>query len=260
MDGFSTVDGFMDVNEGVVDMLKYLANEPSVGLYYVQQHTQNAVPNLLHLNDKVVDRSHETTLHTEDLEDSIIMVRSMKQCGLSIADEMVKEINKSLMIMSTSQPRRGLIRNPSSGFETSKSSSWGPVAFGYGAVGTQQDGDGSASYFSSVLKSAKQRAAGIRWPQLDPNQSSGIIGQKLRFPNPPLSEVAAASTVSTLPVNEAEELPLSSQIVDEQHDGCSPTHELSSVSENYEEFKADREAKLKEWLEEHESLNGGEGK
>lgn len=37
------------VNEGLTDMIKYLANEPSVGLFFVQQHTQNAVPNLLHI-------------------------------------------------------------------------------------------------------------------------------------------------------------------------------------------------------------------
>lgn len=40
------------MNEGVADMIKYLANEPSVGLFFVQQHTQNAVPNLLHVKVK----------------------------------------------------------------------------------------------------------------------------------------------------------------------------------------------------------------
>ncbi|KAI3890659.1 hypothetical protein MKX03_001933 [Papaver bracteatum] len=238
MEGFSTIDGFLNVNEGVVDMLKYLANEPSVGLYYVQQHTHTALPNLLHLNEKVVSKSYETMLHTEDLEDSITMVRSMKQCGLSIADDMVKEINKSLIVMSTSHPRRGLISNSSSASQTSRSiNSWGPVAFGSGAVGNPQDGEGSASYLSSVLKSAKE---------------------KLRFPNPPLSEeVSATVYVSTLPDKEAaEELPLSSQIAEQQHerpvpyDGDSPSHELSLLTENYEEFKADREAKLHEWLQE----------
>lgn len=59
------------------------------------------------LQGKVVSKSYETMLYTEDLEDSITMVRSMKQCGLSIADDMVKEINKSLIVMSTSHPRRG---------------------------------------------------------------------------------------------------------------------------------------------------------
>ncbi|KAF8379864.1 hypothetical protein HHK36_029313 [Tetracentron sinense] len=57
--------------------------------------------------DKVVEKSRETNLHTEDSEDSITMVRSMKECGFPLADEMVKEIKKSLLIMSTAQPRRG---------------------------------------------------------------------------------------------------------------------------------------------------------
>ncbi|KAI3983808.1 hypothetical protein MKX01_011516 [Papaver californicum] len=212
MEGFSTIDGFANVNEGVIDMLKYLANEPSVGLYYVQQHTHTALPNLLHLNEKVVSKSYETMLHTEDLEDSITMVRSMKQCGLSIADDMVKEINKSLIVMSTSYPR--LINNSTSASQTSRSiNSWGSVAFGSGAVGNPQDGDGSA--------------------------------KKLRFPNPPLSEeVSATAYVSTLPDKAAaEELPFTC-------DGNSPPHELSLLTENYEEFKADREAKLQEWLQE----------
>lgn len=34
------------VKEGIDDMMKYLANEPSVGLYFVQQHAQASMPNL----------------------------------------------------------------------------------------------------------------------------------------------------------------------------------------------------------------------
>ncbi|KAL6006686.1 hypothetical protein ACLOJK_032179 [Asimina triloba] len=37
------------VNECLAEMIKYIANEPSVGLFYVQQHTQNAIPNLVHI-------------------------------------------------------------------------------------------------------------------------------------------------------------------------------------------------------------------
>jgi BLOC-1-related complex sub-unit 8 len=35
------------VKEGIDDMIKYLANEPSAGLYFVQQHAQASMPNLL---------------------------------------------------------------------------------------------------------------------------------------------------------------------------------------------------------------------
>lgn len=50
---------------------------------------------------------HEVTFHTEDIEDSICVVRSMTEFGLPIADDMIKDINHSLHTMSSSQPKRG---------------------------------------------------------------------------------------------------------------------------------------------------------
>eukprot|EP00262_Sarcandra_glabra_P015082 TRINITY_DN4577_c0_g1_i1.p1 TRINITY_DN4577_c0_g1~~TRINITY_DN4577_c0_g1_i1.p1 ORF type:complete len:279 (+),score=45.10 TRINITY_DN4577_c0_g1_i1:386-1222(+) len=256
MHGFSTADGFMEVSECVAEMIKYLANEPSVGLYFVQQHTQNAMPNLLNIKDKVVEKSRETALHTEDLEDSIDVVRSMIECGPPIADEMIKDIKKSLLIMSTSQPRKGLIRNPSLGFQMGRSSSWGPAAFNYSSGETQLDEGSSGSYFSTVLKSAKQRASGLRWPQTDANRSRNFKDKNFKFsPTTPQSVVAKGSG-SAPPDTEADELPVSSQMMDEQlHDEQMLVVEtpqgpnISLMSENYDKFKSDREAKLEEWLE-----------
>lgn len=37
------------VHNSVTDMVKDIANEPSVGLYFVQQHVHKAVPGLLAL-------------------------------------------------------------------------------------------------------------------------------------------------------------------------------------------------------------------
>ena len=37
------------MKEGVDDMIKFLANEPSVGLFFVQQHAQTSMPYLLNL-------------------------------------------------------------------------------------------------------------------------------------------------------------------------------------------------------------------
>ncbi|GLT66802.1 hypothetical protein SLA2020_391500 [Shorea laevis] len=258
MNGFSTVDGFVEITENLAEMIKYVANEPSVGLFYVQQHTQNAIPNVITLKNNVVEKSHETTLHTEDLEDSITMVRSMKECGSPIADEMIKDIRNSLTIMSTKQPRRGLINNPSSGFQLGKTSSWGPVTWGRSSGHAQQDGSG---YFSTIFKSAKQRASNVTWVQLESKQRM----QKLvPYPTPPLS-VTSASTSSSIPDTEADELPLSSQLADEldegeenreeaQDDADSQNNNLLSVSEDFDDFKANKEAKLEEWLD------GTEGK
>ncbi|KAF5955965.1 hypothetical protein HYC85_008821 [Camellia sinensis] len=77
----------------------------------------------------------DMTLHTEDLEDSITTLRSMRECGFPIADEMIKDIDKSLAIMSTKQPKRGMIRSPSLSFQMGRTSSWGPVTWGRNADG-----------------------------------------------------------------------------------------------------------------------------
>jgi hypothetical protein len=41
------------------------------------------------------------------MEDSICAVRSMADFGLPLADDMIKDINRSLQIMSKAQPKRG---------------------------------------------------------------------------------------------------------------------------------------------------------
>lgn len=56
---------------------------------------------------KVTEKTREITLHTEDIEDSICAVRSMAEFGLPIADDMIKDINKSLKIMSKTQRKKG---------------------------------------------------------------------------------------------------------------------------------------------------------
>ncbi|CAL9194663.1 unnamed protein product [Musa hybrid cultivar] len=51
-----TVDGFflIAVKEGVDEMIKLLANEPSVGLFFVEQHARTSMPYLLGLKVCVV--------------------------------------------------------------------------------------------------------------------------------------------------------------------------------------------------------------
>ncbi|XP_057746384.1 uncharacterized protein LOC130965637 [Arachis stenosperma] len=109
MHGFYGADSFVELGECWVEMIKYVANEPSIGLFFIQQHTQTDVPNIIKLRNNVIVKSRETSLHTQDLEDSIVMVRSMKECGFSIVDEMIGDIKKSLITMGTKQPKKGLI-------------------------------------------------------------------------------------------------------------------------------------------------------
>lgn len=246
MHEFSTVDGFVEITEGLGEMIKYVANEPSVGLFYIQQHTQNAVPNLVSLRNTVVDKARETSLHTEDSEDSIAMVRSMKECGFAVADEMIRDIKKSLAVMSTKQAKRGLIQKQTSGFQMGRTSSWKPTSW-VRSPSDEAQRDTESGYFSTVIKSAKQKASNFKWPQLDSKELT-----QTSFPNPTLS-VASASTSSSVPDMEAEELPLSSQVADEsqeeQVEDSLPTHNLLSLAENFDEFKANKEVKLQEWLE-----------
>lgn len=254
MHGFSTVDGFVEITESSAEMIKYVANEPSVGLFYVQQHTQNAVPNVINLKSNVAEKSCETNLHNEDLEDSITMVRSMKECGFPIADDMIRDIRKSLATMSARQPKRGLISNPVSGFQMGRTGSWGPATWGRNGVDAEKDGKRTSNYFSTVFKNAKDKASNFKWPQLDSRESTTSQAQKLS--SYPCSSHLVASSSSSPPDAEADELPLSSRAADEQQldeeeaqvDVNLPSYNIPSLTENYDDFKSDKEAKLEEWL------------
>ncbi|KAG9445733.1 hypothetical protein H6P81_011861 [Aristolochia fimbriata] len=226
----------MEVNECVAEMIKYLANEPSVGLFFVQQHAQNAIPNLVSTKGKIVQNSHEITLETEDLEDSIDMVMSMKECGFTIIDDMNKNIKKTLHAISSSLPKKGLISNKGFGFPISRSSSWSPASSDHSTSELSHVERSRGSYFSTVLNTAKQRAASFRWVPLDSSRN--------------LKDDRSVS-VSTIPDTEVEELPLSSEIVNEPSvtSEIRPSQGLSAVPENYEKFKSEQEARLEQWLE-----------
>ncbi|KAJ1406373.1 BLOC-1-related complex subunit 8 [Sesbania bispinosa] len=259
MHEFSTVDGFVEISECMAEMIKYVANEPSVGLFFIQHHAQNAVPNVIKVKENLVEKFHETTLHREDLEDSITMVQTMKECGFPIADEMIREIKKSLVTMTTKQPKRGLIRPSASSSQTQRTSFWGNTSF-Y----AQQGDEKRSSYFSNVLTSAKQKVNSLKWQQPDGRGSIDSKGEKPEmYPDLPLS-VTSASITSSLQDTETDELPISSQVEDEsqqeQTDVSDISIKLLSVSERYDDFKANKEAKLEEWLEGSSNFDDNIGK
>ncbi|OIW07785.1 hypothetical protein TanjilG_03572 [Lupinus angustifolius] len=246
MHGFSTVDGFVEISDCLAEMIKYVANEPSVGLFYIQQHTQNAVPNVVKLKNSVVDKSHETSLHMEDLEDSVTMVKSMKECGFPIADEMIGDIKKSLVTMTTKQPKRGLINRSSSNFQRPKASLWGNTS-----VYAQEVSEKRGNYFSSVFKFSKQNDGNLKSPQVDSTGSVDSMTEKPPLYNN-LPSSAASASIPSLHSVETNELPPSSEVEDlsqsEQSDISNLGNKLLSLSEKYEDFKANKEAKLEEWL------------
>lgn len=251
MQEFSTVDGFLEVTEDLADMIKYVANEPSVGLFYVQKHIQNATPNLVNLKNNVVEKSHETVLHTEDSDDSIAMMRSMKECGFPIAEEMIREIKKSLSVMSNKQPRKGLLSSSGSGY-IGRTSSWSPATLGSNTMFPHPERDKNGGYLSGVFKSAKQKVTNLKWPQVESKESRKSEDGNLRL-NPSPTSTNAKESHLTLPEAEGEDL-LSSQdgkqLQEESRLSTSLSHQaLLSLYENYDEFKAGSEVKLEEWLE-----------
>ncbi|KAK9742668.1 hypothetical protein RND81_03G190000 [Saponaria officinalis] len=203
----SVADGFVEINENLGDMIKYVANEPSVGLYYIQQHVQNAVPNVVRLKNNLTEMSNDMSLHTEDIEDSIAMTKTMKDCGFPIIDEMIRDIKMSLTMTSSKHPIRGVIKD---------------------------DGEKPGSYFSSVFRSAKEKAVNLAWPQQEPK------------------EVAGNSSDNTLP-DEADELPLSSEVKNEVLEECNGSNDVKNgqllfAESGFDEFRAKKEALLEEWL------------
>ncbi|KAL2326687.1 hypothetical protein Fmac_025745 [Flemingia macrophylla] len=245
MHGFSSVDGFVEISNCLADMIKYVANEPSAGLFFIQQHTQNAVPSVMKLKNNVTDKSHETTLHREDLEDSIAMVRSMKECGFPIADEMIGDIKKSLATITRNQPKGAL--NHRSTFNFQRESA-------YSAVYAQEESEIKGNYFSSVFQFSKQKTNSLKWPQLVSTASENSIAEKPHlYHSVSLPDMSAKTNASS----QTDKKNIPSQIEDESQPELSDIRDkLFSSSENFDDFKASKQAKLQEWLE--GTTNGGE--
>lgn len=240
----SPADGFLRVKDGVDGMIKYVANEPSVGLYFVQQHARASMPLLLDVKGKLVEKTREVTLHTEDMEDSICAVRSMADFGLPLADDMIKDINRSLQIMSKTQPKRGLIQNPSWGFQSRKSSgTWDELG--------STNGSSSRNYLSSMFNTAKQKASGLRWPQ--PNFATKDDTSENSASSSALESPQAGGQGASTPDTEKDELPISSRLSEGTAANRSlPATGVSETVEAYNKFKEEQELKLREWLRDSE--------
>lgn len=242
MHGFSPVDGFVEISNCLAEVIKYVGNESSTGLFFIQHHTQNAVPNVIKLKNNIIDKSHETTLHTEDLEDSVSMVRSMKECGFPIADEMIGDIKKSLVIMTAKHPKgRRLIHQSTSYFQTDRAN---PAVYSQEGISEMR-----GNYFSSVFSFSKQKTKTKslnKWPQLDSMGSVNSNTEKqLMYHSMSLPDASANSTASS-----QADKPVSSQVEGESRPEPSDIGDkLLSLSENFDDFKASKQAKLEDWLE-----------
>ncbi|XP_064971260.1 uncharacterized protein LOC135616001 isoform X5 [Musa acuminata AAA Group] len=69
-----TVDGFfLIVKEGVDEMIKLLANEPSVGLFFVEQHARTSMPYLLGLKNTFYEQQSHNILAQNDFRERKFM-------------------------------------------------------------------------------------------------------------------------------------------------------------------------------------------
>lgn len=94
-------DILQGVHNSVTDMVKDVANEPSVGLYFVQQHVHKAVPGLLALKSQIVEEVQEVMLYTEDVRDALTSVKTMKEVGPPVFSKMIATLNASLQLLPT---------------------------------------------------------------------------------------------------------------------------------------------------------------
>ncbi|KAH9317461.1 hypothetical protein KI387_019230, partial [Taxus chinensis] len=93
-------------NESLTEAIRHVANEPSLGLFFVQQHAHNSAPRLASVKNKLVDTCQEAFSCSEDMEDALNSVESLKGCGPSIIDRMIKNLDSSVSIMASLHQHR----------------------------------------------------------------------------------------------------------------------------------------------------------
>ena len=148
--------------------------------------------------------------------------------------------------MSKTQPKRGLIQNPSWGFQSGKSSeTWDDM----GAT----NGGSSRNYLSSMFNTAKQKASSLGWPQPDfTTKDDG--SEKSVSSGAPESSQAGGHGASTPSDAERDELPVSSRLLENNNRATMSqslsASDISQMAESYNKFKEEQELKLQEWLRE----------
>ncbi|KAL2652646.1 hypothetical protein R1flu_020774 [Riccia fluitans] len=91
-----TESSLREVHDTITEMLKQLANEPSVGLYFVQQHVHRAVPAIVQLKSQIVDATKEAEYVTQDVKDARNAVKTIKECGPPVIERMIKTLDSTL--------------------------------------------------------------------------------------------------------------------------------------------------------------------
>ncbi|CAM6087708.1 unnamed protein product [Calypogeia fissa] len=101
-----TEGSLREVHDTLTEMMKQLANEPSVGLYFVQQHVHKAVPGMVSLKTQMVDTTLEVEYVTQDVKDALNSVKSMKEVGPAVIERMIKTMDSSQPLLASLRPAK----------------------------------------------------------------------------------------------------------------------------------------------------------
>lgn len=97
------------VHDSMTETLKQVVNEPSVGLYFVQEHVHKAVPTVLGLNAQLEEMTGDAELATADAKDCLSSLQTMKECGPPVIEHMIKVLNSASNTIPVRRSMRGSV-------------------------------------------------------------------------------------------------------------------------------------------------------
>ncbi|EFJ23797.1 hypothetical protein SELMODRAFT_442733 [Selaginella moellendorffii] len=182
-------EALQQAHDLAADMVKQMANEPSVGLYFVQQHVHKAVPAIVSLKDQVGDCAHDSGLSTEDAKDALATVKNFKGVGPPVIERMIKRLNSSIQALQSSRSKESsysvseMAKNAkklvSSPFKSEESP-------------TSKPSDSSTNYARNLWDSAVDRASSFTRKPSSPIPASSSPTPDTP-PSPPAEAPAASS-------------------------------------------------------------------
>eukprot|EP00850_Spirogloea_muscicola_P009012 SM000049S16783 [mRNA] locus=s49:606185:607763:- [translate_table: standard] len=154
---FNQSEQLQEVYDKLADILKQLANEPSVGLYYVQQHALKATPAVVALRDTVRGTTAEAVYATEDVRAAATSVRTMKGVGPPTIDAMLARIqNCEVLRLSPKPGGSSIAANPAAAMRYAVGSHRLPSVAEAASATTTQPPAGVASRLGAIFAGRRE--------------------------------------------------------------------------------------------------------
>ncbi|MCO5611088.1 hypothetical protein L7F22_065338 [Adiantum nelumboides] len=96
-----------EVGQALVKAMKIVVSEPSVGLYFEQQHVHKVVPSFLNVKHQITEATTSADLATTNVKDSLSCIKSMKDCGPLVIEQMIKSLQTASTQIPTNCQSRG---------------------------------------------------------------------------------------------------------------------------------------------------------